>query len=222
MAHDVAAAICASACCVGSWAAMAGGAGWLVERRVRKVEAELGRRAVPPEEHAALFYAGASTVWLAAMAMAAYGLLKREHARLGRNAYWILVAHFSLATLGACGIVVAGDESPLPIVVMACLIVAGSFCMALGFAWRWSGVRRDRIAAEPPTGLEPPGPERWAVWIGSAVAWPVGFVALLVFREAERVGVGTTAARLSLGQIALVALGVCLALPILVAASWPP
>lgn len=221
MAHDVASAICASACCVGSWAAMAGGAGWLVERRLRGVEAQLGRRAVPSEENALLFYAGASTVWLAAMALAAFGLFSPERARLGRNAYWILVAHFSLATLGACGMVVTGSESVVPILVMACLIVGGSAVMALAFAWRWSGARRDRIEADGP-GSEPgPGPERFALYAGALLMWPVGLIGAFVYAEPHNVRAGTVAARLSMLQCFGIALAVCVGLPILAALYAP-
>lgn len=221
MAQDLTAALCASACCVGSWAAMAGGAGWLVERRVRRAEAELGRRALPSEERALLFYAAASTVWLVASVLAAYGLLARERARLGRSAYWILVAHFTLATLGACGIVVTGDEGPLPIVVMACLIVGGSALMSFGFAWRWSALRRARLEREEPTGERPPGLERWAIYAGALLAWPVGLVAGLLYAKPESAGVGTIAARLSMLQLLAIALAVCVGLPTLVALYAP-
>ena len=155
------------------------------------------------------------------MALAAFGLFSPERARLGRNAYWILVAHFSLATLGACGMVVTGSESVVPILVMACLIVGGSAVMALAFAWRWSGARRDRIEADGP-GSEPgPGPERFALYAGALLMWPVGLIGAFVYAEPHNVRAGTVAARLSMLQCFGIALAVCVGLPILAALYAP-
>lgn len=194
---------------------MAGGAGWLAHWRTRKVEAELGRPALPEGETALLFYAGASVVWLAAAVLALVGMAKREWTRAGRNCFFLLLGHFGLATLIA-PLGPLGDamhsRSPLPFVIGICAILVISGFVASGFLWRWGSLRIARIEAEPPTG-DPPGLERWALYVGSVLVGMIGLVAALVYREPQNVRVGVTALRISTVYLLLIVTLVCVGLP---------
>jgi hypothetical protein len=222
MDSELAGAACAGLICVGMWALMAAGTGALAHTRMRRVEAALGRRALPTDERALLFYAGSSVVWLSALVLAAVGLFRRDWARLGRNCFFLFLGHMSLAVLAAIASMLSdavggAGPQPLPIVVTACVIVAASASAAVSFMFRWAALRATRIEASGPAEGDPPGAERWAIYVGSALFWPVGLVAALIYGKPENVRVGATALRIMLLHVLAIALAVCVALPIGVA-----
>ena len=222
MDSQLASAACAGLVCIGMWGLMAAGSGALAHLRMRRVEAELGRPARPEGERALLFYAGASVVWLSALVLSGVGLFRRDWVRLGRNCFFVFLGHITLAVIAAIASMMfdagqgAGPQV-LPIVAMACLIVAGSATAAVVFLFRWASLRAARIEASAPAVGEPPGAERWAIYVGSALLWPVGLVAGLVYREPQNVRVGANALRITLLNLLAIALGVCAGLPIFVA-----
>ncbi len=221
MRDEIAGALCAGVCCLGSWGAIALGAGWLAHRRARNVERALGREALPPDELPLLFYAGASVVWVSALVLAVVGLVKRDWARLGRNCLYLFLGHMTLVTLAAMtqatlDSVNGRTGDPMGVVLLACVIVAGSAIASLVFFWRWAGARADRIAATADPSAEPPGAERFAVYAGSLLFWPVGLIAAVVYRAPESVRVGMNALRLTALHVVMIALAVCAALPVIV------
>jgi hypothetical protein len=220
---EVIPALCAGLCCFAMYGLGAGGAGWLVHLRMRRVEAELGRPALPDPEVALLLYAGASVVWLSAAVIAAVGLFKREWTRAGRNSFFVLLAHFAILTAAAVGVTVGaplGAPAPVLLVGMACAIVLGSAVMASGFLWRWGSARIARLEARPPTG-DPPGIERWAIYAGALVIGMVGLFAPLLYKEPQNVRVGVTAMRIGVAHLMGIVVLVCVGLPILTAVALP-
>lgn len=220
---EVTPALCAGACCFAMYGLGAGGAGWLVHRRTRTVERDLGRPALPDPEVALLLYAGASVVWLSAAAIAAVGLFKREWTRAGRNAFFVLLAHFAILTAAAVGVTVGEPLGAPPaalMVGMACAIVLGSAVMASAFLWRFGTARIARIEREPPTG-DPPGAERFAIYAGSLLVGMIGLFVPLLYKEPQNVRVGITALRLALVHLMGIVVAVCVALPILAALALP-
>lgn len=213
---EILAALCASSICLGIWGAIAAVAGLLAHRRMVSVERTLGARALPPDEWPYLWYAGASVVWLAALVLAIVGLANRRWARLGRNCTFLFLAHMTVATLAAMGSVFAdasggGDPSLVPLVVMACVIVAASALTAAAFVWRFAGARVARIEALPSEGAAP-GLERWAVYAASALVWFVGIGAAAGYGKPENVRVGANALRISVVSLTSIALATCIAL----------
>lgn len=198
---------------------LAAGAAWLAVWRTRRVEAALERPALPAGETELLFYAGASVLWLSAAVLALVGLAKREWTRAGRNCFFILLAHFGLvtviATLGPVGEAM-GTASPWPFVAAICALVFAGFGAACAFLWRWGSLRVARIEAGRPTG-EPPGVERWALYVGALLVGMIGFIAPFVYREPQNVRVGVTALRIGTVYLMLIVTGVCVAIPALVA-----
>lgn len=217
--EDLVAQLCAMACCLGGYGLLAGGASWLLHRRTLRVEEELGRRAVPPDEKPLLIYAGASVVWLSAAILAAVGLFRREWTRVGRNCAFILFGHLGLATVAGTLVPVARDArggEPLAIVAMACAIVLGSAAASVVFLWLWGARRLARLEALPPTGDPPSTVERVAVYLASFLVGLAGPIAAAIYRHPQNVRVGVTALRVSLVNLSLIVLAVCLGIPALV------
>lgn len=216
-------AACASAFCLGTWGAIAALAAFLAHRRMAAVERELGRRALPADEWPYAWYAGASIVWLAALVLAIVGLARKDWARAGRNCALVFLGHMTLATLAATAMVVVDASSgargsPLPLVIMACAMVAAGAIAAAISTWLFAGARAARIEALPVAeGAKAPGLERWAIYLVSAIAWPVGLAAALVYGKPESVRVGANALRISVAQLLSIALLVCAAIVVLVA-----
>ncbi len=208
--------MCAGLCCFGMYGLGAAGAGWLAHWRTRKVEADLGRPALPEAETALLFYAGASVLWLSAAVLALVGMFKRDWTRAGRNCFYILLAHFglvtALATLGPIGDAMH-QRVPGPFIAAICGFVLLCFGAACAFLWRWGSLRVARIEALPPTG-DPPGAERYALYLASILVGMLGFIMPFVYREPQNVRVGVTALRVSMVYVMLVATGVCAAIPV--------
>lgn len=219
---DVLARLCASVFCLGVWGALAAGSGWLAHRRVRSVEGATGRPARPDGEGPLLWYAGAAVAWPFAAGLALVGLISRERARVGRNCFYLLLGHFTLATVGAIAIAVVrpddlGSTEIYGAVYFACGLVASGVLAAAGFGWIWAGRRARRIASEPPSGAPPEGWVRVLLYLGSAVFWPAGLVSAAVFTKPESAAVGATAFRVSLLHLVTVAIAVCVGIPIVIA-----
>ncbi|HJL14867.1 MAG TPA: hypothetical protein RMH99_04375 [Sandaracinaceae bacterium LLY-WYZ-13_1] len=223
MSEELAGRICGGLCCLGMWVALAGGAGWLAQRRTRRVEQELGRRASPGREPAMLWYAGASVVWLSAAVLAAIGLARRERVRLGRDCLFILLGHFTVVALASIlGTGFEGSRTePLGPLLIAVAVLSASAIAAFAFAWVWSGLRRARLAGPPRVDEgpyrspeegddpEPPGAWRFLLYGLSLVMWPAGFVSALVFGKPHDAHVGMWALRASLVQLLAITLAVC-------------
>lgn len=211
-------------CCLAVWAGLSLGLVGLAHLRVRAVERATGRPARPEDESPWLWYAGASVVWLSAAVLALVGLARRSHARVGRNCLALLLGHLGVASAAAFALVALerpGRSGPDPfgLVLLACAIVLTSSVFAVAFAWLWAGRRACRLAASPhpePAGAGPSPLERLAVYAGSAVLWPVGLVALLLYAKPHDAHVGRRAFRISLVHVELIALAVCVGLPWLV------
>ncbi|MCB9596621.1 MAG: hypothetical protein H6719_28110 [Sandaracinaceae bacterium] len=213
---DLASGLCAGACCLTMYGGMAAGAGWLASWRTKKVEAELGRPALPQNETAMLLYAGASALWLSAAVLALVGMARREWTRAGRNCFFILLGHFGLVTAMASLMPLSssgGPPGPLPFVIGTCAVILFSFVGASAFLWRWGSLRVARIEKEPPTG-DPPGAERWAVYVGSILVGMLGLIAAIIYKEPQNVRVGVTALRISLMYLMVVVVAVCVGLPV--------
>jgi len=218
MSEDLFAAAIAALICVGCWGLMAVPLGFAAHARMRAVERADGRRAVPANETPLLWYAVSAIAWPFALGFAIVGLAKRDWARAGRDATIILLGHFTVYVVGSVLISVStaeGGAGLLPIVVLACVIVAvGSFA-ASAFAWRWSGLRAERIARAP-SEEAPMGPVRYAIYAGSFLLWPGGLIATAVMNAPHDVHVGKVAFRCSLATLLSTALLVCVGLPFLV------
>ncbi len=221
-------AMVATGLLLGVWAVLGAAMGWLAHARMTRIEAATGRRAVPALERELLWYALASLVWLSAGIVAVICVAKREWARVGRNATVLFVLQVALAVLaaGACAAVnaEAEHESVLPsakelfaLAVAACVLASINFLVTCGFAWVWASARRDRLVrgARPGAG---PGAWRFAAYVGSLFFWPVGFVCVGVLSSPADATVGARAFRLSLVNVAVTALAVCVALPLLLRA----
>lgn len=205
--------------CLGTWGAMAGASGWLATYRMRSVERATGGWAEPPNERRYLWYAGAAVAWPIAAALALVGLASRRWTRTGRDCALIMLGHFTLAVLGSIGVALAQEppqSDPFPMIVFACVMVGGGALAAMIIVWKWAGARAHRLASEEPTG-DGPGAERFAVYLASLAAWPVGFIAAALYTKPENVRVGTTAMRLSLGVLVAVVAIVCVGLPVIAA-----
>lgn len=221
---NLAEALCAGSVCLGTWAALGGASGWLATYRMRSVERATGGWAEPPNERRYLWYAGAAVAWPIAATLALVGLASRRWTRTGRDCALIMLAHFTLALFGSLGVALAQDgpgDNPLPLVIYACVMVGAGALAAMIIAWKWAGARAHRLASEEPTGA-PPGAERFAVYLASLAAWPVGFIAAALYTRPENVRVGTTAMRLSLGVLVAVVATVCVGLPVIAMALGTP
>jgi hypothetical protein len=222
----------------GSVAAL--GVGWAAHARMERAEATMVGPAVPRDDVQLLWYAVASLVWLSAAIVGVVGLCKREWARLGRNATWMLLVHVAVAVVAAVACAIVNERNPppstllelVPLVFAACAIAAANILVACGFAWVWAGRRRDRVEhgktndrerrhayrtpAHPVDGCAPeprPGLWRFALYAGSLVFWPAGVAALLLLSKPTNAGVGAWAFRLSLVQIGMIAVLVCASVP---------
>lgn len=191
---------------MGAWAPMGLGLAALARWRMRKVEDATGERAEPANEGRILWHAGAVIAWPTAAVLALVGLASRRWTRSGRDAAYILVGHFTAYVLVACGVVIftapsggppRGSEPPVAMLAMVLGLVAVGFGAAAVLMWRWASARTTRIEAMTPTGGPSPGAERWAIYAGSLMLWPVGFIAALIYDKPENVRVGTTAMKLS-------------------------
>ena len=217
MSDDAFATLCSLLICLGVWGGFAAAGAALAQWRVRRVEANLGRRAEPSEEAVQLFYAGASVVYLGAAILALVGLAKKDWARTGRNCLFFFIGHITLVIAGMPFVLAqSGREDAaavVPILILACVIVGLSLLVASYFAVRWSALRTRRIEALPATGTEPLGAVRYVIYFGSLAIWPVGLVCAAVLKEPENVRVGATSFRLSLANFVGVGALVCIALP---------
>ncbi len=213
------ASIVAGLICLGLWAVMAAIAGGLGHLRMKRVETALGRRAEASPERVQLFYAGAAAVWVVAAALALVGLSRRDWARTGRNCLFIFLGHiafiialvpFVMPSAGA-----VGPATVVPILVLACSVVAVSAVSAAFFAARWALIRAKRLEGLAPTDAPPLGAARYALYLVSLALWPAGLVGVLVFSKPENARVGATSFIFSLVNITGIALLVCVALPVL-------
>lgn len=216
--------IYAGGCCLGIWAVVGGSAGWLAHRRMRSVERYLGVRAEPANESRYLWYAGAAHLWLAAAALALVGLSSGRWARSGRDATFIFLAHFTFVTFGAIAIGPSAQgplvRNMVPIITVACIVVGLGFTAAIVLGFLWASARARRIEALPRMG-PPPGAERFAIYIGSFLLWPIGMVAAGAYRQPQNVRVGATALRLSLTGMGIFVVVASVAIPILLARYGP-
>jgi len=182
---------------------------------MRTVEADLDRAAAPPDERRYLLYAAASVVWLSAAVISVIGFVKRDWARVGRDACFIFLAHIGLSVLGGVGQMLSemmfGRAHIAPLVIMACSIVLASATTSVGFLWRWGTLRVARIEAMPSTG-DAPGSERFAIYLASVLVGMVGPITAFIFKEPQNVRVGITAMRISLAWLFLIVVTVCLVL----------
>jgi hypothetical protein len=219
------AALVAATIVLGGWAAIAAVLAVLAQLRMRAVEKTHEGPALPADDQALLWYAVASLVWLSGAVVAVVGLARRDWVRLGRNATLLFLVHITLAVLGAsaCAFVNAGGhhagvpslEELFPLVVTACGVASVNVLAACGFAWVWAGRRRDRLRREAPLAVPGPGAWRFGLYLASLMFWPVGIVCIAVLASPAEARVGSHAFRLSLANLALTALAVCVAIPVL-------
>ena len=230
MEPEFTAALVAGTIVLGGWSVVAVVLGYLAHRRMTRVERELGSPAVPPFEQPLAWMAGAFVAWPFAAVLAVIALAKREWARLGRNLTFIFLGHMTAAVLAAMAAVLvnsprAGAQTTLeelgPVVVAACVILAAGVLVAVVLAWVWLGRRSARIHLQAPRAGNGPGPWRFALYAASLLMWPVGIVCAVVYTQPHDVHVGANALRCSLVQIAIIALAVCIGLPIAMFALTP-
>ncbi len=218
MGDQVMAAACAGLFCTGCWVVLAMPLGWAAHRRMRAVETADGARAVPANEWPYIWYAGSALVWLCAAVLAVLGLAQRKWARAGRNCTFIALAHFTLLTVGVSLITAASPGgSPRSVaspVLVACLMVGAGALVAFVLILLFTLERARRISSQPVEGHGPNALERWAVYLGTVFIWPVGLIAAAIYTKPENVRVGMNALRITAVTFVLVALAVCVALPV--------
>ncbi|MBW2462858.1 MAG: hypothetical protein JRH11_14495 [Deltaproteobacteria bacterium] len=216
---DTLASIVAGLICLGLWGVLAMIAGGLGHFRMKRVETALGRRAEASPERVQLFYAGAAGVWLGAAILAMVGLARRDWARTGRNCLFIFLGHIALV-IALVPLVLPADGAVLPamvvpILVLACSLLAVSSLFTAIFAARWALIRAKRLEGSSPTDALPLGAARYALYLASLAFWPAGLVGVFVFSKPENARVGATSFIFSLVSVTAITLGVCIALPML-------
>jgi hypothetical protein len=221
MHDELGPALCASAICMLIWGGMAAGAGALAHWRMVRVERDLGTQALPAHEWPQLWYAIAAIAWPFAAVLAAVGLFRRAWARAGRNTFWILLAHFSVTTIGATVSMIFDAQHSGPgigVVFMACGMVLFGATLAMIMTWRFTSARADRIASEPheAEAKEPSTLERLAIYIGTVMAWPIGIAAAVVYSKPHNVRVGMGALRVTALVFTAISWAVCIGISVLV------
>lgn len=143
-----------------------------------------------------------------------------------------------MVTLGATAMVVSDasgrGNDPMPMVLLACTMVGVGAVAAAIFTWRFAGLRATRIETQPvdaalssdaterPTRARAPGLARYAIYLTSAILWPVGLVAAVLYSKPENVRVGAVALRISVAQLTVIALAVCIGLPFVISMITAP
>jgi hypothetical protein len=225
---DLVAALVASTILMGMWLCAAAPVAYLAHRRMRRVERELGAPALPANEMPLLLRGVACFAWPAAAVVALVAWLTRSWARLARDVTLIFLAQITATVVSAIGMAIAHANEPprstagelFPLVVVACVTLAIGTLVATAFVWQWARRRAQRLRLAPPRGPEP-GPWRFAVYAASLLFWPLGVVLSVMLTAPENAHVGANALRCSLVQIASIAIGVCVALPLVVSYFAP-
>lgn len=218
MRDEILPAVLAGLCCLAMWSPVAALLAFAAHRRMRAVEAADGGRAEPAHEGPLLWYAVSAVAWPFAFGLAVVGIARRPWARVGRGSTLILLAHLTVAVLAAVASMIASAgrrDDPLPFVIMACAMLVTGALLAAIFAWRWSGARARRLASAPPAGGGL-GAARFALYAGAAFVGMLGLLAPFVLTKPEDAHAAKIAFRISVTHLALIVLGVCTALPILV------
>lgn len=209
----------AGLCCLVMWSPIAALLGWGAHYRMRSVEAADGARAEPAHEGPLLWYAVSAIAWPFAFGLAVVGLARRRWVRVGRGSAFVLLAHFTAVVLAAIASMLAsgrpGGDDPLPIVIMACVVLMTGALMSAVFAWRWSGARARRIASGPKTdgGL---GGARFALYAGAMFVGMIGLISPFVLTKSEDAHAAKIAFRISSGVMLAIVIGVCVGLTLLV------
>jgi hypothetical protein len=144
--------------------------------------------------------------------------------RLGRNATFVLIGHMTACILASSAAAIRSVFKPprstleelFPIVIAACALCAAGVVAGTVLFWIWAGRRATRLEKAPARGAERPGWWRFAVYAGCLLFWPAGIAMLFVWNAQENARVGANSFRCSLLNMAAIAIGVCVAFPIVV------